>query len=321
MISTRSLTKRYDEVVAVDDLTFDVEPGRITGFLGPNGSGKSTTMRMILGLDAPTSGEATVAGKRYRDLDNPTRYVGALLDPEAVHTGRTARAHLTWIAQASAVRKSRIDEVLDTVGIAHAADRRIGGFSLGMRQRLAIAAAILGEPEVLILDEPLNGLDPQGIIWLRELLRDHAEAGGTVLISSHLMNEMQKTADHVVVIAKGKLIVSESLDAFERRAEETVAVRSPKLEDLEAVLRGRTGVEITKADDGLTVSGLSSLEIGELALSEHIALSELTTQVASLEAQFIAMTENIDLDRAAEAARETERAGAAEASASERVSS
>lgn len=294
MISARGLTKRYGDVVAVDDLTFDVEPGRVTGFLGPNGAGKSTTMRMILGLDAPTAGEATVAGRKYRDLENPTKYVGALLDPEAVNTGRTARAHLSWIARAAAIPKNRIDETLETVGIADAADRRIGEFSLGMRQRLSIAAAILDEPEILILDEPLNGLDPQGIVWLRDLLRRHAAAGGTVLISSHLMNEMQKTADHVIVIAQGRLVVSESLDEFERRAETSVTIKSPQIDRLEPVLRSHAGADVSRIPGGLSVTGIPPLTIGEIALDERVVLEELTPRVTSLEDQFLAMTQNLD---------------------------
>src|SRR5690606_37553908 len=206
MIRVRGLTKRYGATTAVDHLDFDVHPGVVTGFLGPNGAGKSTTMRMILGLDTPTAGTATVNGRRYRDLPAPTREVGSLLDPGAAHPGRTARAHLLWLARGASLPHRRVEEVLDLVGLASAAHRRVGGFSLGMRQRLGIAAALLGDPGVLLFDEPVNGLDPEGIRWIRGLLRDLAAEGRTVLVSSHLMSEMQATADHVLVIGRGRLI-------------------------------------------------------------------------------------------------------------------
>src|SRR5438270_5329011 len=239
MIEVKDLVKRYGETIAVDHLSFTVEPGRITGFLGPNGAGKSTTMRLILGLDRPSSGTALIDGKPYRALPDPLRYVGALLEAKAVHPGRTAFNHLLYLAQTQGVPKSRINEVLDLVGLSAVAKKRTKGFSLGMGQRLGIAAALLGNPRLLILDEPVNGLDPEGIVWIRNLMKQLAAEGRTVFVSSHLMNEMAVTADHVVVIGRGKLIANTSMNEFiARYSENMVLVRSPQAEQLAEALRG-----------------------------------------------------------------------------------
>jgi ABC-2 type transport system ATP-binding protein len=291
MISARGLTKRYGQVLAVDDLSFDIRPGAVTGFLGANGAGKSTTMRMVLGLDAPTSGTVTVAGRRYQDLRSPAREVGALLDPRFMHPGRSARAHLSWMADAAGLGRVRVEEVLGQVGVADAADRRLGTFSLGMRQRVGIAGALLGDPGVLVLDEPLNGLDPEGIRWVRSLLQGLAREGRTVFVSSHLMNEMEHTAERVVVIGEGRLV--DALDVGELRGR-TAAVRvSPA--DVEAagllvdVLR-REGATVTVTPDALEVRGVLPERIGRLALQHGIALRELTRRTGGLEESFLALT-------------------------------
>lgn len=291
MIQVRALTKRYGEVLAVDDLTFDVTPGAVTGFLGANGAGKSTTMRMVLGLDAPTSGSATVGGRRYRDLASPAREVGALLDPRCMHPGRTARAHLRWMAEAAGIPRARVEEVLGLVGVADAADRRVGTFSLGMRQRVGIAGALLGDPGVLVLDEPLNGLDPHGIAWVRTLLQDLAAQGRTVFVSSHLMHEMEATAQRVVVIGKGRLVDALDVSALRGRttsvhARAADAGETPRLA---AVLTG-AGARVTASDDGLTAHGVDAAEIGRLALAHGIALGALTATVGGLEESFLALT-------------------------------
>jgi len=292
MIQVRGLTKRYGDVVAVDELTFDVTPGAVTGFLGANGAGKSTTMRMTLGLDAPTSGRVTVAGRAYRDLRRPAREVGALLDPRCVHPGRSARAHLRWMADAAGIGRARVEEVLGEVGVADAAHRRIGTFSLGMRQRVGIAGALLGDPGTLVLDEPLNGLDPQGIAWVRTLLQDLAAQGRTVFVSSHLLHEMEHTAARVVVIARGRLV--DSLDVAELRGR-AAAVRVRAVTDegtarLGAELR-RAGVDVVPAPDGLDTRGMSTDDIGRLALRHGIALSALARHDGGLEESFLALTE------------------------------
>ncbi len=292
MISARGLTKRYSEVLAVDGLSFDVTPGAVTGFLGPNGSGKSTTMRMILGLDAPTSGSVTVNGHPYRELVAPAREIGALLDPRCMHPGRTARAHLRWMADAAGIGRRRVEEVLELVGVAAAADRRVDTFSLGMRQRLGIAGALLGEPGVLLLDEPLNGLDPEGIRWIRSLLRELAAGGRTVFVSSHLMNEMEETADRVVIINSGRLV--EALEISELRSR-GIAVRVGAADPAQASVLAealcRAGATVAGGPaGGLTVRGVAPERIGRLALEHRIALRELTPQTHRLEESFLELT-------------------------------
>jgi ABC-2 type transport system ATP-binding protein len=291
MIEARGLTKRYGDKLAVDGLTFTVRPGMVTGFLGPNGAGKSTTMRMILGLDAPTSGSVTVNGRPYREHAAPLREVGALLDARSVHPGRSAHHHLLALAQTCGIRRSRVDEVVEAVGLGGAARRRAGGFSLGMGQRLGIAAALLGDPRTVILDEPVNGLDTEGIRWIRSLLRELATEGRTVFVSSHLMSEMALTAQHLVIIGKGRLIADTGMEEFiAGAAPSLVRVRSTDPASLATVLRSRD-VTVSGADDGaLTVSGLSTDQVGRLAGAAGITLLELTAQQASLEEAFIELT-------------------------------
>jgi ABC-2 type transport system ATP-binding protein len=284
VISARGLTKRYGAVLAVDGLSFDVTPGAVTGFLGANGAGKSTTMRMVLGLDAPTAGSVTVAGRAYRDLPSPLREVGALLDPRCMHPGRSARAHLRWMADAAGIGRVRVEEVLGLVGVAEAADRRVGTFSLGMRQRVGIAGALLGDPGVLLLDEPLNGLDPEGIRWIRTLLKGLAREGRTVFVSSHLLNEMELVAQRVVVIAHGRLV-----DVLEvGRAATTVRVR-PASARFAAALRA-AGATVAPVEDGLDVRGVPAQRVGEVALRCGTALRELVERRHGLEESFLAMT-------------------------------
>jgi len=291
MIEARGLTKRYGDKLAVDDLTFAVRPGVVTGFLGPNGAGKSTTMRMILGLDVPTRGSVTVNGRPYRDHAAPLREVGALLDARSVHPARSARNHLLALAQTSGIPRSRVDEVVEAVGLASVARKRAGGFSLGMGQRLGIAAALLGDPGTVILDEPVNGLDTEGIRWIRSLLRDLAAEGRTVFVSSHLMSEMAMTAQHLIVIGRGRLIAdSGTEELIARAAPGVVRVRSTDPEALAALLRSR---DVTVSRDGegaLAVSGLSTDEVGRAAGAAGITLLELTAQQASLEEAFVDMT-------------------------------
>ncbi|MBS2961862.1 ABC transporter ATP-binding protein [Actinocrinis puniceicyclus] len=291
MIEVKDLVKRYGETTAVDHLSFTVEPGRITGFLGPNGAGKSTTMRLILGLDRPTSGRALIDGKPYRELPDPLRNVGALLEARAVHPGRTAFNHLLYLAQTQGVPKSRVSEVLDLVGLSAVAKKRTKGFSLGMGQRLGIAAALLGDPRLLILDEPVNGLDPEGIVWIRTLLKQLASEGRTIFVSSHLMNEMAVTADHVVVIGRGRLIADTPMEEFiARHAEQVVLVRSPQAEVLTEALRA-SGAQVRAQPDGaLLVNKVEAATIGELAASKGIVLHELSPQRGSLEEAFMEMT-------------------------------
>jgi ABC-2 type transport system ATP-binding protein len=290
MIEARGLTKRYGDKLAVDGLTFTVEPGRVTGFLGPNGAGKSTTMRMILGLDAPTSGSVTVNGRPYRDHTAPLREVGALLDARAVHPGRSAYHHLLALAQTCGIRRSRVDEVVEAVGLGGVARRRAGGFSLGMGQRLGIAAALLGDPRTVILDEPVNGLDTEGIRWIRSLLRGLAAEGRTVFVSSHLMSEMAMTAQHLIVIGRGRLIADSGVEEFiAGAAPAMVRVRSADPAALADLLRSRE-VAFEEADGALAVSGLSTDQVGRLAGAAGITLLELTAQQASLEEAFIDLT-------------------------------
>jgi ABC-2 type transport system ATP-binding protein len=295
MIEARGLVKRYGSTTAVSDLSFSIRPGLVTGFLGPNGAGKTTTMRMILGLDAPTRGSVTVGGRSYRDLPAPMREVGALLDAKALHGGRRARDHLLCLAQSNGIPRSRVDEVLAIVGLEGVARRRAKGFSLGMGQRLGIASALLGDPAVLIFDEPVNGLDPDGIHWVRTLMRAQAAEGRTVLVSSHLMSEMALTADHLLVIGKGRLIADTSVDEFVRSSsQQSVHVRSPQAAELAAFCReaGATvvGPDAGTAPDVIEITGMDSAEVGRLAAAHGIALSELTPVRASLEEAFMELT-------------------------------
>jgi ABC-2 type transport system ATP-binding protein len=291
MIEARGLTKRYGDKVAVDDLTFTVQPGLVTGFLGPNGAGKSTTMRMILGLDAPTRGSVTVNGKPYREHAAPLREVGALLEARSVHPGRRAYHHLLALAQTCGIRRARVDEVIDAVGLRQVARRRAGGFSLGMGQRLGIATALLGDPRTIILDEPVNGLDPEGIRWIRSLLQGLAADGKTVFVSSHLMNEMALTAQHLIVIGRGRLIADTGVEEFiAGAARNLVRVRSTDPDALAALLRS-PDVTVSRTEDGaINVSGLSTDQIGTTAGAAGITLLELTAQQASLEEAFMDLT-------------------------------
>ncbi|WP_433701569.1 ATP-binding cassette domain-containing protein [Nocardiopsis sp. CA-288880] len=291
MITLQGLSKRYGDTVAVDSLDLEVRPGRVTGFLGPNGAGKSTTMRMILGLDRPTSGKALVDGRPYRELDRPLHHVGAVLDARAVHPGRSARSHLLALARTHRIPDRRVDEVLDTVGLAGAARRRAGAFSLGMGQRLGIAAALLGDPRLLVLDEPVNGLDPDGVRWVRDLMRSMAAEGRTVFVSSHLMSEMQLTADHLVVIGRGRLITDAPLaEVLDNSAWSAVRVRAPHPEDLVTALEAEgAGVERPGAGE-LLVTGVPIERVGELAHRAGVALHELSPREASLEQAYRELT-------------------------------
>ncbi|MER6662976.1 ABC transporter ATP-binding protein [Amycolatopsis japonica] len=290
MIEAAGLTKRYGKTLAVNDLSFSVAAGEVTGFLGPNGAGKSTTMRMILGLDNPTSGQVRIGGKLYRELKDPLRTVGALLDAKWVHPNRSARAHLRWMAKSNKIAESRVDEVLEIVGLTSVAGKRAGGFSLGMSQRLGIAAALLGDPEVLLFDEPVNGLDPEGILWIRKFMHRLADEGRTVFVSSHLLSEMALTASHLVVIGKGRLISQSSTEDFvARAAENTVKVRSPQLPALRTALT-QASAQVTDADRAIVVSGLDSDKIGEIAAANQIVLHELSPQTGSLEQAFMQIT-------------------------------
>ncbi len=296
MIEARDLTKRYGEKLAVDHLSFTVEPGRVTGFLGPNGAGKSTTMRLILGLDRPLSGMATIGGRHYADLPQPLRIVGALLEARAMHPGRSAYNHLLFLAQSQGLPRSRVDQVLALVGLTEAANKRTGAYSLGMSQRVGIAAALLGDPQVLVLDEPVNGLDPEGILWIRNLMKQLASEGRTVFVSSHLMNEMAVTADHLIVIGRGKLIADCSTQEFiERSSEKYVLVRSPeaaRLADLVAAAGGKAEAqdEGGRQDAALRVTGMDAPQVGEIAAAERIVLHELTPRLASLEEAYMELT-------------------------------
>ncbi len=290
MIEVMELTKRYGATTAVDGLTFTVRPGRVTGFLGPNGAGKSTTLRMALGLHAPTSGAVTVDGRPFRDRPRGLRHVGALLDATDVHGGRTGRAHLRVLARGNRVPFARVDEVLEEVGLAGAARRRVGGYSLGMRQRLGIAGALLGDPPVFLFDEPLNGLDPAGVKWVRGLFRRLAAEGRTVFVSSHLMSEMEHTADELVVVGKGRLIAAESLRDFAARGTgESVTVGTPDRAALRALLLAE-GAGVREESGLLTVTGLSAARIGAMALEHRMPLDCLAPRTASLEEAFMELT-------------------------------
>jgi ABC-2 type transport system ATP-binding protein len=291
MIEAKNLTKRYGDKTAVNDLSFTVEPGRVTGFLGPNGAGKSTTMRLIVGLDRPNGGDATINGVHYRDLPRPLQTVGALLEARAIHTGRSAYNHLLALAQSQGIGKKRIDEVIDLVGLSQVARKRAGGFSLGMGQRLGIAAALLGDPRVLILDEPVNGLDPEGIVWIRTLMKRLAAEGRTVFVSSHLMNEMAVTADHLIVIGRGRLIADCSTEEFiERSTEQIVVVRSPDAEGIAQAVDADGGKAVVGQDGVLTVTNMEAARVGELASQGGFVLHELTPRRGSLEEAFMELT-------------------------------
>ncbi|MGE5434484.1 MAG: ATP-binding cassette domain-containing protein [Candidatus Doudnabacteria bacterium] len=291
MIVAENLTKYYGEQRAVDELSFTVRPGVVTGFLGPNGSGKSTTMRLILELDAPSSGDVTVNRKHYRDHAAPLHEVGALLEARSVHTGRSAYNHLLALAQTHGIGRGRVDELIDLVGLHDVARKRAGKFSLGMGQRLGIAAALLGDPSTVMLDEPVNGLDPEGILWVRHLLRGLAAEGRTVFVSSHLMSEMALTADHLIVIGRGRKIADMSTEEFIRQASGgLVLVRTPQAAELDALLSG-PDVTVTAAGPGLLeVRGLTAVQIGEAAAANQLVLHELTPQQASLEEAFMTLT-------------------------------
>ncbi len=292
MIEIENVTKRYGEKVAVDDVSFTVPPGVVTGFLGPNGAGKSTTMRMILGLDRPTSGTVRVNGRAYRDFQAPLHEIGAMLEARAIHTGRSAFHHLLAMAQTHGIGRARVDEVIEMVGLESVARKRAGGFSLGMGQRLGIAAALLGDPQTVILDEPVNGLDPEGIRWIRDLLRRLASEGRTVFLSSHLMSEMALTAEHLVIVGRGKLIADTTVEEVvaQASAHAAVRVRTPEATALREVLAGRE-VTVAEAEDGvLEVQGRSSEQIGALALEHRLVLHELTPMRASLEDAYLRLT-------------------------------
>jgi ABC-2 type transport system ATP-binding protein len=292
MIDVDHITKRYGDRLAVDDLTFRVRPGVVTGFLGPNGAGKSTTMRMILGLDAPTAGHVTVNGKAYRDLTAPLHEVGALLEARAIHTGRSAYNHLLAMAQTHGIPRRRVDEVIALVGLDSVARKRAGGFSLGMGQRLGIASALLGDPNTVVLDEPSNGLDPEGILWIRNLLKGLAADGRTVFLSSHLMSEIALTAEHVIVIGRGRLIADTSVADIVAQAsmDAAVRVRTPEAARLRAALVARGATVTSTEHDVLEVHGVESERIGELAATERVVLHELTPHKASLEDAYMALT-------------------------------
>ena len=291
MIEASGLTKRYGETIAVNDLSFSVRPGIVTGFLGPNGAGKSTTMRLILGLDAPTAGGVTVNGKRYREFDAPLHEVGAILEARSVHSGRSAYYHLLALAQTHAIPKRRVLELIDMVGLHEVGRKRAGQFSLGMGQRLGIATALLGDPATLLLDEPVNGLDPEGIQWIRNLLKSLAAEGRTVFVSSHLMSEIAMTADQLIVIGRGRLLADASVEEVVRRASgNLVRVRSPQATRLRELLLGPE-VSVTSMDPGLLeVGGLTAEQIGELAAANGIVLHELSPLPASLEEAFMELT-------------------------------
>jgi ABC-2 type transport system ATP-binding protein len=291
MIEASGLSKRYGDRLAVDQLSFTVKPGQVTGFLGPNGAGKSTTMRMILALDAPTAGRVTIDGKRYDELANPMRVVGALLDAKAVHGGRTAAKHLLCLAQTNNLPAKRVPQVLELVGLSAVANKRIGGFSLGMCQRLGIAAALLGDPQVLMFDEPVNGLDPEGILWIRNLMRALAAEGRTIFVSSHLMSEMENTADHLIVIGQGKLIADCGVDEFiARNSELAVRVRTPEAARLAELVSAHGGRSRPDGDNAVLVTGLPTDRLGDLAFDNGIRLHELAPVQASLEQAFMELT-------------------------------
>jgi ABC-2 type transport system ATP-binding protein len=293
MIEAAGLTKRYGTTVAVDNLSFSVPPGQVTGFLGPNGAGKSTTMRLILGLDAPDSGRVTVNGRPYTAYRRPLLVAGALLEAKAFGGGRTAASHLRWLALSNGISRARVGEVLELVGLASVARKRAGGFSLGMAQRLGIAAALLGDPPVLLLDEPVNGLDPDGVVWIRTLLKSLAAEGRTVLLSSHLMSEMALTADRLIVIGRGQLIAQASITEFLAAGPGSfIRARSPQATQLTALLQARGATVTPQPDGSLAITGATSATIGELAQANGLTLTELSTHQASLEDTYLQLTKN-----------------------------
>ncbi|MEU0369991.1 ATP-binding cassette domain-containing protein [Streptomyces sp. NPDC006283] len=291
MIELEGLTKHFGSKVAVDHLSFKVRPGVVTGFLGPNGAGKSTTMRMMLDLDNPTSGTVRIDGRHYRDLDEPLKYIGALLDAKAMHGGRSAYNNLLCLAQANRIPERRVAEVLDVVGLTAVARKKSKGFSMGMGQRLGIASALLGDPEILMFDEPVNGLDPEGIHWIRNLMKSLAQQGRTIFVSSHLMSEMALTADHLIVIGQGKLLADTSMaDFIQQNSRSYVRLRSPQREELRDVLHGAGMTAVESGNGTLEVDGATTEQLGELAAEHRIVLHELSSQRASLEEAFMQMT-------------------------------
>jgi ABC-2 type transport system ATP-binding protein len=292
VIEVQNLTKHYGDRIAVDDLSFVVKPGVVTGFLGPNGAGKSTTMRLILGLDAPTKGTALVGGRAYRDIPDPLHEIGAMLEAHAIHSGRSARNHLRALAATHEIPDSRVEELIDLVGLGQVARKRVGTFSLGMGQRLGIASSLLGDPNVVVLDEPVNGLDPEGIRWVRELLRRLADEGKTVFLSSHMMSEMALIAERLVVIGKGRLIADTSVDEFVEQASAgaPVHVRSPRIAELRSALDRAGATAEDGTHDELIVSGASAAQIGDLAAQLGVPLHALTPQQISLEDAFMQIT-------------------------------
>ena len=294
MIEALNLTKRYGERTAVDGLSFAVRPGIVTGFLGPNGAGKSTTMRMIVGLDTPTAGSVTIDGKPFREMANPMREVGALLDAKAIHGGRSAYHHLLCLAETNNLPRRRVDEVLDQVGLTEVARKRAKGFSLGMGQRLGIAGALLGDPKILMFDEPVNGLDPEGILWIRNLMKSLAAEGRTVFVSSHLMSEMENTADHLIVIGRGRIIADCTVREFiEQNSQQVVRVRTPQATELAGVVARHGGKPVAEdTGDGLLITELTLDRIGDLAYDSGIRLHELSVLQASLEQAFMELTKD-----------------------------
>jgi ABC-2 type transport system ATP-binding protein len=292
MIEVENLSKRYGNKLAVDGLSFVVQPGMVTGFLGPNGAGKSTTMRMIAGLDQPTGGRVTVNGGDYRSAAAPMAELGVLLEAKAVHTGRSARNHLLALAQTNGITTRRVDEVIDIVGLREVAGKRVGGFSLGMGQRLGVASALLGNPQTVVLDEPVNGLDPEGVLWMRTMLKDLAADGHTVFVSSHLMSEMAQTATRLVVVGRGRLIADTTVDEFIARASHhSVTVRTPEAARLRDLLIGSVSAVITTDEpDVLEIDGLTAEHIGTIAWRAHVPIFELTVRQASLEEAFMTLT-------------------------------
>ena len=320
MIEAQGLTKRYGDKLAVDQLSFSVRPGQVTGFLGPNGAGKSTTMRLILGLDAPTSGTVTVNGRPFVAADNPMREVGALLDAKAIHGGRSAYHHLLCLAQTNDLPARRVGEVLELVGLTEVARKRSKGFSLGMGQRLGIAAALLGDPQVLMFDEPVNGLDPEGILWIRNLMKALASEGRTVFVSSHLMSEMEHTADHLLVIGRGRLIADCTVAEFiEQNSEQQVRVRTPDTERLTQLVTAE-GARVTAEGTTLRIARLPLERVGDLAFENGIRLHELTALQASLEQAFMELTkEAVEYHAAVPGARGHDDASGAPSVPSEKV--
>jgi ABC-2 type transport system ATP-binding protein len=293
MIEAKHLTKRYGKTLAVNEVSFTVKPGQVTGFLGPNGAGKSTTMRMILGLDTPTSGDVMVDGKPYRELADPLRSVGALLDAGAIVGGRSAASHLTWLADSNGIARRRVSEVLDIVGLSDVAGKRVGTFSLGMNQRLGIAAALLGDPETVMFDEPINGLDPEGILWIRNLMKSLASEGRTVFLSSHLMSEMAQTADHLIVIGRGRIIADAGTDEFiNRHTAPSVRVRAVEQADLAETLTQRGALIESGSDGAMVVTGMDSAAIGGAASAYDITLIELAPLGSSLEDAYFDLTKD-----------------------------